>query len=114
MSTAALHQALAGVLCGRCHDPRVLKLHGHGAPRTMRAGLKRLKRLGAGFFRRRWLLRMAREGAERLVPSLKPEIYAVAAALREHRRLSQHEIDAAIALGQSAPDASQNPSLRQI
>jgi hypothetical protein len=59
-----------------------------------RRSLARLRHLGAGFFRRRWLLRMAHEGAERLVRKLKPEIYAVAAALREHSTLSQQQIDA--------------------
>jgi hypothetical protein len=44
----------------------------------------------------RRLMRDAREQAIHRVRSLNAEIYAVAAALREHRSLSQHQIDAAM------------------
>jgi hypothetical protein len=61
-----------------------------------RRSLRRLRRLGAGFFRRRWLLRMGQEGAERLVQTLKPQILAFAKALREHRELTQDQLDEAM------------------
>jgi hypothetical protein len=67
------------------------------APRTdyLRSVMFLLRR-GAGPFRCRRLLRGAREKAEQLVQTLKPQILAVAAALREHRTLTQSEIDALI------------------
>jgi hypothetical protein len=57
---------------------------------------KRLRGLGAGFFLRRRLMREARQAGNRKVWELKDGIFAVAAALREHRVLSQYQIDAAI------------------
>ena len=56
----------------------------------------RLRHLGAGYFRRRRLMREAREAALCRVRSLKVEIYAVADALRERRVLSQVQVDAII------------------
>ena len=68
-----------------------------------RLSLARLKHLGAGYFRRRWLLRMGREGAKHLVQRLRPQIYGVAAGLREHRQLTQEQIDALFMIGETGP-----------
>lgn len=58
--------------------------------------LNRLRHLGAPFLLQRRLLRGARKEAWHLVWSLKVEIYAVAKALRQHRELTEAQIDAAI------------------
>jgi hypothetical protein len=54
----------------------------------------RLRRLGAGFFRRRRPLRLGRAGAEHLVRMLKAEIYAVAEALRAVISIWDAKLDA--------------------
>jgi hypothetical protein len=53
-----------------------------------------LKKAGVGFWESRRLMRRARENALRCVQSLESEIFDVAEALREHRTLTQSQIDA--------------------
>jgi hypothetical protein len=60
---------------------------------------RQLRDLGAGFFLRRRLMRQARWAALARVWSLKAEIFAVAAALRERRVMSQRQIDAVLREG---------------
>jgi hypothetical protein len=52
-----------------------------------------LRHLGTGHFQTHYLMKMARKAALRLVWDLKPEIFAVAQALRQQRSLTQDQID---------------------
>ena len=58
---------------------------------------RRLQALGADAITAAYLMTQARRDAEQLVQILDREIITVASALRERRRLSMDEIDAAIA-----------------
>jgi hypothetical protein len=60
----------------------------------MENSLKQLRHFGVGYSQARSLLATAREVAVRLAWDLKDEIFSVAHALREHRTLTQDQIDA--------------------
>jgi hypothetical protein len=62
----------------------------------MTSSRQRLRELGADEAQTRTLIRRARECANALIPTLKDEIYRVAAVLLERRTLAESEIDALI------------------